>query len=392
MLRLITALIMLFSSSVVWAGEQEEAHKQPVQKILVDKLNAIAPLVNEPVDSSLFDITDIIAVNDAERYLLFIITGARYLSMQQYQDAILNFKLAEEISPDLNDEQLARSHFRVKNLLMSHTYTLIDDYDKAFAQKRAYLFKYFDDENSLAQQQTIALEKKYQIEQIEEQKKLLQEQRHLHQLQLAKVKSKEAEHERDIIIIVIVTILFVLLLMRQLTIRKRLVQLTQIDSLTKVNNRDSLFSIGQKLFAKAQQQDENLSAIVIDIKAFHQINERYGLVAGDKVLKSLARLIKEVMRARDVLARTDGGKFAALLPQASIGEAKAIVARINDKVAQRQFAGIDDRSAVSLSIGVAAKNTDIDNIDLLIQAANRAACQANSQTCSSVVVAEEALT
>lgn len=92
-------------------------------------------------------------------------------------------------------------------------------------------------------------------------------------------------------------------------------KLATIDPLTKVYNRYVLFSTLEHLIEYAERYGEIFSVIIFDIDNFKLLNDTYGHLVGDSVLKSIAKEIKRVIRRSDILGRYGGEEFLIILPK-----------------------------------------------------------------------------
>jgi len=85
------------------------------------------------------------------------------------------------------------------------------------------------------------------------------------------------------------------------------------DMLTGLYNRNHLDSEGGRKFAKAFRQQDNLTILMVDIDHFKAVNDTYGHLIGDKVLKAVANILKQSNRVEDFVARFGGEEFIVLL-------------------------------------------------------------------------------
>lgn len=330
----------------------------------------------------------LLVTNDADSYLLGILEGALLYQDRKYQLANEKFEQIKELEERLAQEQLDRAEFRILHKLLAESYATQSDFDKAFVAKQKYLVSLFHDIEVIDGQRIETLEKKYQLEQKNKTNLLLEEQSRLKKLKLVEVNQKQVDKERGYWALICVFIVFVLLMLRQLSIRRRLLWLAQVDSLTSLKNRSTLFDEGVSLFEQATEKQHSLSAILIDIDHFKQVNDQYGHAVGDNVLKRIAKLSKEVMRSRDLLARLGGEEFVALLPSANLKEAKAIAVRLKDKVAQEAFEAGDKLFNVTVSIGVVEFTDGMADIDEFIRFADQAMYLAKANGRNQVVTSK----
>ncbi|MGM0410790.1 MAG: PAS domain S-box protein, partial [Bacillota bacterium] len=136
------------------------------------------------------------------------------------------------------------------------------------------------------------------------------------------------------------------------------------DSLTGLYNRRFFEAEMERLDTKRQLP---LSIIMGDLNGLKIINDSYGHEKGDQMLIETAKMLKEVLREEDILARHGGDEFTILLPKTSNEEAEKIVRRINNR---NKKIG-KDQIPISIGMGVATKNKDEENIkDILKEADN----------------------
>ena len=94
------------------------------------------------------------------------------------------------------------------------------------------------------------------------------------------------------------------------------------------------------------------SVAMVDIDHFKRVNDRYGHLMGDRVIRGIAEIIKERLRADDLLARYGGEEFLIVLPHTSLDEAARTMDRIRAECAAHHHADID--ASVTISVGVAS--------------------------------------
>jgi diguanylate cyclase (GGDEF)-like protein len=122
------------------------------------------------------------------------------------------------------------------------------------------------------------------------------------------------------------------------------------DKLTGLANRHALEHAGQELFSKALREDLSLGILMIDIDNFKIVNDKYGHEQGDKVLTTIATVIQQSLRSRDLPVRYGGEEFLVLLPGATTREALVVAERLRTRVSDAIVEGIG--SCPTVSIGV----------------------------------------
>ena len=141
------------------------------------------------------------------------------------------------------------------------------------------------------------------------------------------------------------------------------------DALTGLNNRHWMEDMFPRELSRCRADDEPASLIMIDVDRFKSFNDRYGHVAGVRVLSEVADALRAYFRPSDLLARFGGDEFAVLLPGLSTGAAKAVGERVREAVCGlAPGAEEGPGSAVTVSMGVCETGREYDFPSLLRRA------------------------
>ena len=143
------------------------------------------------------------------------------------------------------------------------------------------------------------------------------------------------------------------------------------DSLTGLLNHSTILDLLKPELARAQRGEDSLSYAMLDIDEFKSVNDRFGHAAGDRVLRSLARMLQQRLRKTDLVGRYGGEEFAVILPDASVNDAAAILDDIRESFAALEFKFGNERVRVTFSAGV-AEFPLIPEVDRLTAAADEA--------------------
>jgi len=177
--------------------------------------------------------------------------------------------------------------------------------------------------------------------------------------------------------------------------RARLLRSGFTDFLTNFYNRRYLQARLREELARAQRLGHTLALLMIDIDHFKQINDRFGHLAGDTVLREIAGRISAQMRTSDTGALFGGDEFAMLLHEGNVIDAERVAARVLQAVRARPIVlAADVEEVVGLSIGVAAaaptpQSRDHQGLgERLIAAADAALYRAKHLGRNQVAVAE----
>jgi len=126
------------------------------------------------------------------------------------------------------------------------------------------------------------------------------------------------------------------------------------DGLTNLSNRQQLDKLLNEEIQRCQRSPRPLSVLLLDIDYFKKINDQYGHLAGDSVLRGLASAMSKRMRPSDRLGRYGGEEFCAILPDTSLEGAVVFAEGLRSLAESCVFAADDKHIKVSISIGVAA--------------------------------------
>jgi diguanylate cyclase (GGDEF)-like protein len=131
-------------------------------------------------------------------------------------------------------------------------------------------------------------------------------------------------------------------------------------------------------FKRAKRYNSLLSLMMMDIDFFKLINDTYGHLKGDEVLKNIARIIKENVRESDLPARYGGDEFALILPETDRMQAYAVAEKLRKKVEEYIFTleNLEGMAKLTISVGVATLTPDIEEIADLVDKADKAMYQA----------------
>ena len=137
---------------------------------------------------------------------------------------------------------------------------------------------------------------------------------------------------------------------------KRLKKVNFIDAATGIYNKRYLqIRLGEE-FARARRYGFPLSSIFIDLDDFKSINDAYGHIVGDRLLKEVASVLEGLCRSEDVLVRFGGEEFVILMPDTGGPEAVMLAERIRKKIEGHLFFCGDIDISLSISLGVSTLN------------------------------------
>lgn len=144
------------------------------------------------------------------------------------------------------------------------------------------------------------------------------------------------------------------------------------DDLTGLYNRRHFFALGAHLVGAASDAGEPISAIMLDIDYFKQVNDTYGHLCGDAVLRSVATRCCASLPMPNILGRYGGEEFAVLLPGADAATASQVAEAVRQCVAGVAIPTAKGPVAVTISLGVATAVGPHLSLDRLVDQADQA--------------------
>jgi diguanylate cyclase (GGDEF)-like protein len=163
--------------------------------------------------------------------------------------------------------------------------------------------------------------------------------------------------------------------------KRRFFDMAITDALTGLYQKSHFNTLMKSVFSDRRSRKNKtgaMSLIVADIDHFKQINDTYGHLFGDMVLRGVARTIKSVCRPLDICARYGGEEFIIMLPQTTAKEAMGFAERIRKAVENKIFRYMKRSCKVTISLGVAELDRE-KNQQLLVQKADTALYQAKAR-------------
>jgi diguanylate cyclase (GGDEF)-like protein len=171
-------------------------------------------------------------------------------------------------------------------------------------------------------------------------------------------------------------------------------ELAAVDSLTGVYNRRQFNILANAEWSRFQRYYRPLSALVLDIDRFKQINDRHGHEVGDRAIVHVAMACKANRRSSDILCRLGGDEFAILLPETNLAQGYAFAERLRKTISQRPMRSYDECGSDVLlraSIGIAEATVSMPGVEALIKLADKGLYRAKTagRNCTMSIDAQE---
>lgn len=162
-------------------------------------------------------------------------------------------------------------------------------------------------------------------------------------------------------------------------LQKQTELLARTDALTQLSNRRDFYDKTQHELNRRKRIGGAASLMMLDIDHFKQVNDSYGHLSGDQVLKVLSQVSQSVNRNTDVLARLGGEEFAVFMPDTPLTEALEVAERLRLALANTAIALPEGAHIhITVSIGVTCSRAEDSHIDDLLKRADAALYQAKN--------------
>ncbi len=154
-----------------------------------------------------------------------------------------------------------------------------------------------------------------------------------------------------------------------------------LDFLTGLPNRRWLYQMLKKRIAESVRYRRPLSVMLIDVDNFKHINDTYGHLTGDHLLKEIASELVTATRGSDSACHLSGDEFFFILPETDLSQAALVAERLEKKVSEN--VSIEGKS-IGISCGVATINESDESVESLIDRADKAMYDRKSEKRKSI--------
>lgn len=144
--------------------------------------------------------------------------------------------------------------------------------------------------------------------------------------------------------------------------RERLQAIVLTDPLSGCYNRRGLNQLAEREVARAIRQKKELSVLAIDLDHFKRINDDFGHLTGDEVIREVGDLLRRTAREADVVARFGGEEFTILAPETNEEGALILADRVMEAFRTNKFRSLPPDTRITTSIGIAAEFARDDEV------------------------------
>jgi diguanylate cyclase (GGDEF)-like protein len=173
-------------------------------------------------------------------------------------------------------------------------------------------------------------------------------------------------------------VLLPMILLQRGALIRELETVASTDSKTGLLNAIAWEQLAQRELSRSSRESQSVAILIIDLDRFKAVNDVYGHLVGDVVLREIGRCLVTELRDYDVVGRFGGEEFVALLPDAGTAQAAVIAERIRARINTLQMSAlspdtvVSQDSILSASIGVACSPQDGNELQELLHAADTA--------------------
>ncbi|HNR34956.1 MAG TPA: sensor domain-containing diguanylate cyclase [Candidatus Hydrogenedentes bacterium] len=168
---------------------------------------------------------------------------------------------------------------------------------------------------------------------------------------------------------------------------ERLEYLAITDGLTGIYNHRYFRQRLEDEFERARRYNLPLSCLIMDIDGFKKVNDTFGHLQGDKILRTIATCTLQLVRKSDVVARYGGEEFVVIMPQTGLDGARVEAERIRKMIEDTRHEGLPSDHPVTVSVGVAIYDPDtMLDCEALIRVADSALYRAKREGKNRVVI------
>lgn len=153
---------------------------------------------------------------------------------------------------------------------------------------------------------------------------------------------------------------------------ERLRRLSIKDDLTQVYNRRHFIEHAEVQWERAVRYGEEFAIIIFDIDNFKTVNDSYGHLAGDQVLRAVSRVCEEEARATDMFARFGGDEFVYLIPNSAAIDVQEFMKRVRSRLSGHAIKIGQDQVRITVSMGACRFDDEYPDFEAILSQADQA--------------------
>lgn len=360
------------NNSTTNAAKQNMAQSNASESVISEQVLYLQPEVNAliaaPKSTRLLLLEKLTLrlpeLNAAEQFIVLQAQAERFWQLKKLEQAQTLLEELDKRALTLAPEQAAQSPFIDYLRIWSLVLTQQQLFEQAYEIEKKYLKAYSKSFATTRKQEIALLNEKYETSRKETENELLEKRAETTRLKIAEAEQEKAFYQRNKLILMAIIVVFIGMLIRQITISRRLKNLSKKDQLTGCHSRGQLFVKGNRLIEHFERTGNSFCIVMFDINNFKAFNEQFSHDQGDAKLQQLTKIASQILRSRDVLARIGSEKFVVLLPSATLVQTQAIAERIKEKAFSK--------AELSLSVGLVCIEQTAGSLNSALQSADTA--------------------
>jgi diguanylate cyclase (GGDEF)-like protein len=252
-----------------------------------------------------------------------------------------------------------------------------------------YILEFVEDRKKQIKVQDIAVindaRVKLNTELTDKENELLTKENLINQRQLQQERSRNERYMIFAVISIGLIVTLLILLKRNLNMRRKLEKIAITDELTQISNRRHIMQQFEQEFVRARRYNSPLCIALFDIDHFKKLNDEHGHAAGDKVLQIIAQICNDATRQQDELGRYGGEEFMLVFPHSEFEDTLKVCNRLLKTISNISFGDLYP-GKITVSLGITELlQTDNKPFELLKRADEalyQAKMQGRNQVCS----------
>ena len=168
-----------------------------------------------------------------------------------------------------------------------------------------------------------------------------------------------------------------------------LINLANYDGLTRLLNRRAVLKQAQKALEKCKSEEKPFSLIIVDLDDFKAINDTYGHIVGDKLLREIGKILREHFSKVGIIGRLGGEEFIVVLPGHPLEDAVILARTLQQELHDRDFSIEDYVINITASFGVASLNEHGSDLYELMRAADLSLYKAKREGKNQVIALDK---
>lgn len=310
--------------------------------------------------------------------------GRALAGLHQPQRALGEFERAEAAFKAGGNQRYLETLYREK----AGTLDALQNTSAALSAYKQFLAAHDAVAKERADQQTQMLREQFDTDRAEFENARLRSEQAMKDRQVQNLQSVRHWQQVAMALLAILLGLLGLLAIRQLARLRNWKRMASLDPLTGAANLRGVEQFAAVALRRARTEHQPLALLAIDLDEFKRINDGFGHPVGDRVLARIAHACADALRDGDLLGRTGGEEFLAILPNTSREHAMDAAERLRRRVEALEISELPAGTRVTISIGVAEMQPYEETVANLMQRADKALYSAKQQGRNKVVAAD----